>query len=250
MRHAKGSSPPGVIVRAGARGHTTASISSRSPASRCPRLRPAHRDRRRRLPAQQQQRDGQRQLPGERDGPPPWDYSQAVDTVADLPLYGNFVWLVSTGPCSAGAFVFYMPSAKRGGVRQPQAGSGGRARDAAGSAGRQRQRRGDAAPAIAAGAAVRARSSPASTPSPHSAAPPPAVGATAHSLAGMRRSEPRSITGALPVMACTWLPDKTSIAAWPAHMRNSVNEQHDMAARRVQQGNSLLKHVGWSASAP
>jgi murein DD-endopeptidase MepM/ murein hydrolase activator NlpD len=39
--------------------------------------------------------------------PPPWDYSQAVDNVAGLPLYGNFVWLRSAAPDSAGYFVFY-----------------------------------------------------------------------------------------------------------------------------------------------
>lgn len=39
--------------------------------------------------------------------PPPWNYSQAVDNVADLPLYGNFVWLYSTDPASAGYFVFF-----------------------------------------------------------------------------------------------------------------------------------------------
>ncbi len=39
--------------------------------------------------------------------PPPWDYSQAVDTVANLPLYGNFVWLLSRDPASAGMFIFF-----------------------------------------------------------------------------------------------------------------------------------------------
>lgn len=39
--------------------------------------------------------------------PPPWDHSRAVDNVAGLPLYGNFVWLRSTAPDSAGYFVFY-----------------------------------------------------------------------------------------------------------------------------------------------
>lgn len=39
--------------------------------------------------------------------PPPWDYSLAVDNVAGLPLYGNFVWLRSTAADSAGYFVFY-----------------------------------------------------------------------------------------------------------------------------------------------
>jgi hypothetical protein len=39
--------------------------------------------------------------------PPPWNYSQAVDNVANLPLYGNFVWIYSTDPASAGYFVFF-----------------------------------------------------------------------------------------------------------------------------------------------
>ena len=39
--------------------------------------------------------------------PPPWNYSQAVDNVANLPLYGNFVWLYSTDSRSAGYFVFF-----------------------------------------------------------------------------------------------------------------------------------------------
>ena len=39
--------------------------------------------------------------------PPPWDYSRAVDNVINLPLYGNFVWLYSTGSASAGYFVFF-----------------------------------------------------------------------------------------------------------------------------------------------
>ncbi len=38
--------------------------------------------------------------------PPPWDYSRAVDDVAQLPLYGNFVWLSSTDSRSRGYFVF------------------------------------------------------------------------------------------------------------------------------------------------
>jgi murein DD-endopeptidase MepM/ murein hydrolase activator NlpD len=38
--------------------------------------------------------------------PPPWDYSDAIDPVEMLPLYGNFVWLVSTEPESAGYFIF------------------------------------------------------------------------------------------------------------------------------------------------
>ena len=37
--------------------------------------------------------------------PPQWDYSTAVDTVENLPLYGNFIWLISTDPASAGYFV-------------------------------------------------------------------------------------------------------------------------------------------------
>ncbi len=39
--------------------------------------------------------------------PPPWDYSQAVDNVANLPLYGNFIWLYSTDTRSGGYFVFF-----------------------------------------------------------------------------------------------------------------------------------------------
>jgi murein DD-endopeptidase MepM/ murein hydrolase activator NlpD len=39
--------------------------------------------------------------------PPPWNYSQGVDNVANLPLYGNFVWIYSTSGPSAGYFVFY-----------------------------------------------------------------------------------------------------------------------------------------------
>lgn len=39
--------------------------------------------------------------------PPPWDYSGATDNVANLPLYGNFVWLYSTDARSAGYFVFF-----------------------------------------------------------------------------------------------------------------------------------------------
>ncbi|MGH4024350.1 MAG: hypothetical protein ACRDRV_07165 [Pseudonocardiaceae bacterium] len=39
--------------------------------------------------------------------PPPWDYSQAVDEIANLPLYGNFVWLYSTDDNSNGYFVFF-----------------------------------------------------------------------------------------------------------------------------------------------
>jgi murein DD-endopeptidase MepM/ murein hydrolase activator NlpD len=39
--------------------------------------------------------------------PPPWDFSRAIDDVINLPLYGNFVWLYSTDPGSAGYFVFF-----------------------------------------------------------------------------------------------------------------------------------------------
>lgn len=39
--------------------------------------------------------------------PPPWDYSQAVDNIINLPLYGNFVWLYSTDANSLGYFVFF-----------------------------------------------------------------------------------------------------------------------------------------------
>lgn len=39
--------------------------------------------------------------------PPPWDFSQAVDDIAGLPLYGNFVWLYSTDDNSNGYFVFF-----------------------------------------------------------------------------------------------------------------------------------------------
>lgn len=39
--------------------------------------------------------------------PPPWDYHQAIDNVANLPLYGNFVWLYSTDANSLGYFVFF-----------------------------------------------------------------------------------------------------------------------------------------------
>jgi murein DD-endopeptidase MepM/ murein hydrolase activator NlpD len=38
---------------------------------------------------------------------PPWNYSQAIDNVAKLPLYGNFVWLYSTDANSLGYFVFF-----------------------------------------------------------------------------------------------------------------------------------------------
>jgi hypothetical protein len=39
--------------------------------------------------------------------PPPWDYHDASDNVAQLPLYGNFVWLLSSDPASAGYYVFF-----------------------------------------------------------------------------------------------------------------------------------------------
>ena len=39
--------------------------------------------------------------------PPPWDYSQAIDNVINLPLYGNFVWLYSTDANSLGYFIFF-----------------------------------------------------------------------------------------------------------------------------------------------
>lgn len=39
--------------------------------------------------------------------PPPWDYHQAIDDVANLPLYGNCLWLRSADPASAGYFVFF-----------------------------------------------------------------------------------------------------------------------------------------------
>ena len=38
---------------------------------------------------------------------PPWNYSQAVDNVIKLPLYGNFVWIYSTDANSLGYFVFF-----------------------------------------------------------------------------------------------------------------------------------------------
>jgi murein DD-endopeptidase MepM/ murein hydrolase activator NlpD len=38
--------------------------------------------------------------------PPPWDYSQAIDNVIKLPLYGNFVWIYSAEANSLGYFVF------------------------------------------------------------------------------------------------------------------------------------------------
>jgi murein DD-endopeptidase MepM/ murein hydrolase activator NlpD len=37
--------------------------------------------------------------------PPPWNFSKAVDDIANLPLYGNFVWIRSTEPGSRGYFV-------------------------------------------------------------------------------------------------------------------------------------------------
>jgi murein DD-endopeptidase MepM/ murein hydrolase activator NlpD len=39
--------------------------------------------------------------------PPPWNYSQPVDDAANLPLYGNFVWIYSTDPSSRGYFVLF-----------------------------------------------------------------------------------------------------------------------------------------------
>jgi murein DD-endopeptidase MepM/ murein hydrolase activator NlpD len=39
--------------------------------------------------------------------PPPWDYSQAIDNIINLPLYGNFVWLYCTDANSLGYFVFF-----------------------------------------------------------------------------------------------------------------------------------------------
>jgi murein DD-endopeptidase MepM/ murein hydrolase activator NlpD len=39
--------------------------------------------------------------------PPPWNYSQAIDNIINLPLYGNFVWLYSTDANSLGYFVFF-----------------------------------------------------------------------------------------------------------------------------------------------
>src|SRR5918993_3044995 len=39
--------------------------------------------------------------------PPPWDYSQAIDNIIKLPLYGNFVWLYSAEANSLGYFVFF-----------------------------------------------------------------------------------------------------------------------------------------------
>jgi murein DD-endopeptidase MepM/ murein hydrolase activator NlpD len=40
------------------------------------------------------------------NGPPPWNYSLAADTVAGTPLYGNFVWIRSSDTASAGYHVF------------------------------------------------------------------------------------------------------------------------------------------------
>ena len=39
--------------------------------------------------------------------PPPWDYSEAIDTEINRPLYGNFVWIYSADANSAGYFVFF-----------------------------------------------------------------------------------------------------------------------------------------------
>lgn len=49
--------------------------------------------------------------------PPPWDVSQAVDNVANLPLYGNFVWLYSTEESSRGYFVFFCHLQNEPGIR-------------------------------------------------------------------------------------------------------------------------------------
>lgn len=49
--------------------------------------------------------------------PPPWDFSQAVDDVAGLPLYGNFVWIVSAEPGSRGYFVFFCHLQDEPGIR-------------------------------------------------------------------------------------------------------------------------------------
>jgi hypothetical protein len=38
---------------------------------------------------------------------PPWDYSRAIDTEINRPLYGNFVWIYSTDADSLGYFVFF-----------------------------------------------------------------------------------------------------------------------------------------------
>lgn len=37
---------------------------------------------------------------------PPWDYRDAIDDVIELPLYGNYVWIVSTEAASMGYAVF------------------------------------------------------------------------------------------------------------------------------------------------
>jgi murein DD-endopeptidase MepM/ murein hydrolase activator NlpD len=39
-------------------------------------------------------------------GPPPWDYRRGVDEVANLPLYGNFVWIRSSESDSSGLWTF------------------------------------------------------------------------------------------------------------------------------------------------
>jgi hypothetical protein len=39
--------------------------------------------------------------------PPPWDYSRAIDTEINRPLYGNFVWIYSADANSLGYFVFF-----------------------------------------------------------------------------------------------------------------------------------------------
>jgi hypothetical protein len=38
--------------------------------------------------------------------PPPWNYSDAIDSVDQVPLYGNFIWLASTEAASHGYSVF------------------------------------------------------------------------------------------------------------------------------------------------
>ena len=39
--------------------------------------------------------------------PPLWDYSTSIDTADGLPLYGNFVWITSVDPASAGYSALY-----------------------------------------------------------------------------------------------------------------------------------------------
>jgi murein DD-endopeptidase MepM/ murein hydrolase activator NlpD len=38
--------------------------------------------------------------------PPPWNFSEAIDSVIQVPLYGNFVWIYSTETASLGYYVF------------------------------------------------------------------------------------------------------------------------------------------------